>query len=70
MSEEVLSHIIGNVGVPAAICFYTLFRVNQTLKELTDAINKLTVDNDKRLDSIDASVRELRYKIEMQKTKG
>lgn len=65
MPEEILSHIIGNVGVPAAICFYTLFRVNQTLKELADAINKLTADNDKRLDNIEATTRELQHKIEL-----
>lgn len=65
MSEEILTNLLGNVGVPAAICFYTLFRVNQTLKELADAINKLTADNDRRLDNIEASTRELRYKIEM-----
>ena len=65
MSEEILTHLLGNVGVPAAICFYTLFRVNQTLKELADAINKLTADNDRRLDNIEAVTRELRYKIEM-----
>ena len=65
MSEEILTNLLGNVGVPAAICFYTLFRVNQTLKELADAINKLTADNDRRLDNIEAVTRELRYKIEM-----
>lgn len=64
MGEEVLTHIIGNVGVPAAICFYTLFRVNNTLKDLTDAINRLSTDNDRRLDKFENEIRELRFKIE------
>ena len=50
MEDTALGHILSNVGVPAAICFYTLFRVNHTLENLTDAINKLTCDTDKRLD--------------------
>lgn len=64
MGEEVLTHIIGNVGVPAAICFYTLFRVNNTLKDLTDAINRLSTDNDRRLDKFENEIRELKFKIE------
>lgn len=64
MSEELITHVIGNVGVPAAICFYTLFRVNNTLKDLTDAINRLSTDNDRRLDKVESEIRELRFKIE------
>lgn len=44
MSEELIANLLSNVGIPAAICFYVLFRVNQTLKELTAAINKQTED--------------------------
>lgn len=64
MGEDGLTQILGNVGVPAAICFYTLFRVNHTLKDLTDAINKLSSDNDRRLDKVESEIRELRFKIE------
>lgn len=59
MTEEILLKMLGNVGVPAAVCFYTLFRVNQTLKDLTDAINKLTNDVDRRLDKLEVKTAEL-----------
>ena len=59
MEDTALGHILSNVGVPAAICFYTLFRVNHTLQNLTDAINKLTCDTDKRLDKLEERTREL-----------
>ena len=42
MEEELLLKLLGNIGVPAALCFYTLYGVNKTLKELTSAINKQT----------------------------
>lgn len=42
--DEVLMHALSNVGVPAALCFYTLFEVNRNVKKLTDSIDKL--DND------------------------
>ena len=64
MGEDGLTQILGNVGVPAAVCFYTLFRVNTTLKDLADAINRLSNDNDKRLDKVESEIRELRFKIE------
>ena len=65
MEEEFLVKLLGNIGVPAAVCFYTLFRVNQTLKDLTDAINKLTTDVDRRLDKLEVKTAELSsaYKI-------
>ena len=60
MPEDVLLHLFSNIGVPAALCFYTLSRVNQTLKELTEAINRLTCDMDKRLDRLEEDVRALK----------
>lgn len=78
MTEDMLLKLIGNIGVPAVICLYTLYGVNQTLKkqdgtlkELTDAINKLTTDVDKRVDEqshalemLKGQVRELSHKVE------
>ncbi|MBO4779869.1 MAG: YvrJ family protein [Selenomonadaceae bacterium] len=65
MEETVLTHLLSNVGIPAAICFYTLFGVNKTLKELTAAINNLTVDVDKRIskleDRVDHFTQEVRH---------
>ena len=65
MEETALTHILSNVGVPAAICFYTLFRVNQTLQKLTDAINKLTNDMDKRIDKVEMQIRDLATETKM-----
>ena len=78
MTEDMLLKLIGNIGVPAVICLYTLYGVNQTLKKqdetlkaLTNAINKLTTDVDKRVDEqshviemLKDQVRELSHKVE------
>ena len=63
MGEEVLAHLLSNVGVPAAICFYTLFGVSKTLKELTNAINRQTDEMDKRLDKIENKTNELSLEV-------
>ena len=57
MGEEFIANLLSSIGIPAALCFYTLFGVNKTLKELTDAINKLTTDVDKRLDKQESETR-------------
>ena len=71
LEEEMLFKLLGNIGVPAAICFYTLYGVNKTLKELTGAINKLTNDVDKReqeqsqeISKLKDKVHELNFKVE------
>ena len=61
--EELMLKAIGNVGVPAVICLYTLFGVNKTLKELTDAINKMAADVQK-IKELDNRTHELSYKVE------
>lgn len=63
MESEVLIKLFENIGVPAAICFYTLFRVNQTLRDLTAAINKLTTDVDRRLEKLEDKNRELAAEV-------
>lgn len=65
--EELMLKAIGNVGVPAVICLYTLFGVNKTLKELTDAINKMAVDIQKIKD-LENRTHELSYKLEKLQT--
>ena len=59
------------VGFPAAICAYTLFGVNKTMKELTIAINQLTFDINKReveqsrkLDKLEDEVKALKFTVE------
>ena len=63
MGEEVLAHLLSNVGVPAALCFYVLFGVSKTLKELTNAINRQTDEMDKRLDKIENKTNELSLEV-------
>lgn len=70
MDETFIAHIISNIGIPAALCFYTLFGVNKTLqkqdvtlKELAAAIKDLTVDV-KKIEKLEIQTRELSYKVE------
>lgn len=71
MEEELLFKFLGNVGVPATICFYTLYGVNRTLKELSTAINKLASDADKHkteqiheFEKLKDTVKELKFRVE------
>lgn len=41
MTEEFLIHMFSNIGIPTALCFYTLFEVNKNVKRLTDAVDRL-----------------------------
>lgn len=70
MEEEILFKLLGNIGVPAAVCFYTLFRVNQTLRDLTDAINKLTTDVDRRLEKLEDKTRDLSSEVKTLQKRG
>ena len=63
MDEIFTTNFITTVGFPAAICIYTLFGVNKTLKELTDAINKLTTDVDKRGEKQEHEISNLRDEL-------
>lgn len=63
MEEFFTPQFFTTVGFPAAICVYTLFGVNKTLKELTDAINKLTTDVDKRGEKQSQDIANLRDEL-------
>ena len=43
MDETILVHILSNVGIPAALCFYTLFSVSKNLEKLTEAVKKFLI---------------------------
>lgn len=62
MTEELLLKVISNIGVPAAVCFYTLFGVNKTLKELTEAINRMAVDVQK-IDKMERQIEDLKLQV-------
>ena len=70
MGEEFLLALLKDIGLPGAVCLYTLFGVNRTLQKqdstlqgLTDAINKLTSDVDKRLDKQEDETRRLQATV-------
>lgn len=63
MSEDVIANLLSNVGIPAAICFYVLFRVNQTIKELTAAINTQTQEVVRRLTEQSSELSMLKDRI-------
>lgn len=59
MEETMLTHLLSNVGIPAAICFYTLFNVNKSIEKLADAFNRLADVIHQRLYHLEHDVREL-----------
>lgn len=40
--EDFVINLLSNVGVPSAIAFYVLVKVNHNLNELTKAVAKLS----------------------------
>ena len=64
LEPEFFSNVLGNIGIPAALCFYTLFEVNKNVKKLADSINRLADDTDKRLDKLETRLSELSYRVE------
>mgnify|MGYP003571292453 CR=1 FL=1 len=69
--EDLILHSLSNIGFPAAVCFYTLYGVNRTLKELTAAINKLSADFDKanehqrrEIDKLKDELKEIKLRVE------
>jgi len=44
-----IANLIGNVGVPAAIAFYVLIKVNHNLEQLTKAVGELAHQLESRL---------------------
>ncbi|MBR0289850.1 MAG: hypothetical protein IJQ82_12815 [Selenomonadaceae bacterium] len=52
MTEEVFAHMLGNIGVPAALCFYTLFQVNRSIEKLIQTMEKFELRIDRLEDLI------------------
>ena len=40
--EDFVMNLVSNIGVPTAISFYLLLKVNHTLNELVKSVNDLT----------------------------
>lgn len=71
MGEDFIVNVLSNIGLPGAVCLYTLFGVNKSLQKqdttlsgLTDAINRLTSDIDRRLDRQEAETRHLQTAVD------
>lgn len=55
--------MLGNIGVPAAICFYTLFEVNKNVKRLADSIDRFSNDVDRRIEKLENKLSELTVEV-------
>lgn len=60
MEDTMIAHLLSNVGIPAALCFYTLFNVNKNLEKLADALNNCTGLLDRRLTALEHDIKELK----------
>lgn len=62
MEETTIANILSNIGVPAAICFYTLFNVNKSIEKLADSFNRLADVINHRLYQLESEVAALKRK--------
>lgn len=62
MEETTIASILSNIGVPAAICFYTLFNVNKSIEKLADSFNRLADVINHRLYQLESEVATLKRK--------
>lgn len=60
--EDIILHTLGNIGVPAALCFYTLFEVKKSVERLTDAFDRWSNLIDTRLKDLEKDVQELKQR--------
>ena len=70
MEEEIILKLLGNIGVPAAICFFTLFEVNKNLKRLADSIDRFSGELDRRIDKIETDIRNLNVEVRTLAKRG
>lgn len=77
MEGELLLKLLMNVGAPVGICFYTLYGVNNTLKEqdktfkelakvldiFTKEIERRDESHSHKIERLEEKVRELSFKI-------
>lgn len=62
MEETTIANILSNIGVPAAICFYTLFNVNKSIEKLADSFNRWADVINHRLYQLEGEVTALKRK--------
>lgn len=64
MPEDFLVHVFSNIGVPAALCFYTLFEVNKNIKLLNSSVTNLIAEVTRNLNRLADLVDKLDRRIE------
>ena len=78
MDGDFLLKLLMNVGAPVGICFYTLYGVNNTLKEqdktfkelakvldiFTKEIERRDFEHSHKIERLEEKVRELTFKVE------
>ena len=57
--EDMILKSLPSIGFPAALSVYLLVKMNGTLEKLTEAINKLSTDVEKRLEKLEDVVAKL-----------
>lgn len=81
LGEEHIFNLLSNIGVPAAVCFYTLFEVNKSVKRLAESIDRFNLEFDRRIDKLNSevtnrinkledNVRELTFEVKAQSNRG
>lgn len=61
MDNDFWLNLLGNVSLPSALCFYTLFEVNKNVKRLSDSIDRLSNEIERRLSTLEKEYLELRH---------
>ena len=62
ITDDFLIHIFSNVGIPAAVCFYTFFQVNKNLEKLANSFDRWDDLIDRRLKDLEDDVKALKCK--------
>lgn len=70
MAEDAIVKLLSNVGVPTAVCFYTLFQVNKNLEKLTNAFDRWSDLIDRRLKDLEVNVKDIEIDVKALKGKG
>ena len=68
--EFLTPQFVSSVGIPTVICLYTLFELNKSVKNLTDAINKFKDEIKERdekqiarFEKIEHEIMELKFNL-------
>jgi hypothetical protein len=63
VEDEIIFKILGNIGVPAAVCFYTLYEVNKNVKRLAESIDRFANEVDRRIEKLEDDLHELTVEV-------